>query len=227
MSQITIRLFPLLTIALISLLPLSRSANFEIRNQCSYTVWAAAVPGGGQQLNPGQSWNLFVSPGTKMARVWARTGCNFDASGRGGCQTGDCGGVLACQAFGRPPNTLAEYALNQFNNLDFFDISLIDGFNVPMAFNPVSGSCRGITCNADIVGQCPNELRVPGGCNNACTTFKQDQYCCTGSAANNCGPTNYSRFFKDRCPTSYSYRKDDATSTFTCSSTDYRVIFCP
>ncbi|KAF3773008.1 Thaumatin-like protein [Nymphaea thermarum] len=220
-------LLPLLTIALISSLPLSRSANFEIRNQCSYTLWAAAVPGGGQQLDPGQSWNLFVNPGTKMARIWARTGCNFDGSGHGSCQTGGCGGVLACQAFGQPPNTLAEYALNQFNNLDFFDISLIDGFNVPMAFNPVSGSCKGITCNADIVGQCPNELRVPGGCNNACTTFKQDQYCCTGSAANNCGPTNYSQFFKDRCPTSYSYPKDDATSTFTCSNTDYQVIFCP
>ncbi|XP_031499872.1 protein P21-like [Nymphaea colorata] len=220
-------LLPLFTIALISSLPLSRSANFEIRNQCSYTLWAAAVPGGGQQLDPGQSWNLFVNPGTKMARIWARTGCNFDGSGHGSCQTGDCGGVLACQAFGQPPNTLAEYALNQFNNLDFFDISLIDGFNVPMAFNPVSGSCKGITCNADIVGQCPNELRVPGGCNNACTTFKQDQYCCTGSAANNCGPTNYSQFFKDRCPTSYSYPKDDATSTFTCSNTDYQVIFCP
>ncbi|MCD7459567.1 hypothetical protein HAX54_041335 [Datura stramonium] len=38
--------------------------------------------------------------------------------------------------WGRPPNTLAEYALNQFSNLDFWDISVIDGFNIPMSFGP-------------------------------------------------------------------------------------------
>jgi hypothetical protein len=68
--------------------------------------------------------------------------------------------------------------LNQFNNLDFFDISLVDGFNVPMDFSPVSGNCRGIRCAADINGQCPNPLRASGGCNNPCTVFKTDQYCC-------------------------------------------------
>ncbi|RWV93422.1 hypothetical protein GW17_00044120 [Ensete ventricosum] len=76
--------------------------------------------------------------------------------------TGDCGGVLACTAYGSPPNTLAEFALNQFNNLDFFDISLVDGFNVPMDFSPTSGGCRGIRCAADINGQnCPDAYSYP------------------------------------------------------------------
>ncbi|KAI8546367.1 hypothetical protein RHMOL_Rhmol07G0111600 [Rhododendron molle] len=80
---------------------------------------------------------------------------------------------------------------------------------------PTSGGCCGITCIADINGQCPNELRAPGGCNNPCTVFT------------NCGPTNYPRFFKDRCPEAYSYNKDDQTSTFTCpSGTNYTVVFC-
>ncbi|KAL2517072.1 Osmotin-like protein OSM34 [Abeliophyllum distichum] len=202
------------------------AARFDIRNNCPFTVWAAAVPGGGMQLNSGQTWTINPSAGTKGARIWARTGCNFDGSGRGKCQTGDCNGLLKCQAYGAPPNTLAEYALNQFNNLDFFDISLVDGFNVKMEFSPTSNGCtRGIRCTADINGQCPNELKAPGGCNNPCTVFKTDQYCCNSDS---CGPTNFSKFFKDRCPDAYSYPKDDQTSTFTCpGGTNYRVVFCP
>ncbi|KAB2622655.1 protein P21-like [Pyrus ussuriensis x Pyrus communis] len=179
----------------------TNAARFDIQNNCPYTVWAAAVPGGGRQLDGGQSWAIDVRAGTTGARIWARTGCNFDGAGRGQCQTGDCGGVLECQGYGQPPNTLAEYALNQYNNLDFFDISLVDGFNVPMDFSPTSG------------------------CNNPCTVFKTDEYCCNSG---NCGPTDFSRFFKSRCPDAYSYPKDDPTSTFTCpTGTNYKVVFCP
>jgi len=116
------------------LISTATAATFEILNQCSYTVWAAASPGGGRRLDAGQSWRLDVAAGTKMARIWGRTNCNFDSSGRGRCQTGDCSGGLQCTGWGQPPNTLAEYALNQFNNLDFYDISLVDGFNIPMEF---------------------------------------------------------------------------------------------
>ncbi|GMY30238.1 protein P21-like [Fagus crenata] len=183
---------------------------------------AAAVPGGGRQLNPQESWPLDVNAGTTGGRVWARTGCNFDGSGRGNCQTGDCGGLLQCQAYGVPPNTLAEFGLNQFQNLDFFDMSLVDGFNVPMDFSPMSNGCtRGIRCTVDIIGQCPNELKAPGGCNNPCTVFKTDEYCCNSGS---CGPTTFSKFFKDRCQDAYSYPKDDATSTFTCpGGTNYKT----
>ncbi|KAF5460710.1 hypothetical protein F2P56_020560 [Juglans regia] len=241
---------------------LTHEATFVITNNCSYTVWAAAIPGGGMELDPrGGTWILNVSSGTRGGRIWARTGCldlneatatrrklkpaaysisqesgpshvgilastMCSNGGRGNCQTGDCGGLLHCQASGAPPNTLAEYALNQMNNLDFFDISLVDGFNVPMEFSPTSNGCtRGIRCTADINGQCPNELSAPGGCNNPCTVFKTDQYCCNSGS---CKPTNYSRFFKERCPDAYSYPKDDQTSTFTCNGgTNYKVTFCP
>ncbi|KAF3970409.1 hypothetical protein ACB098_10G062900 [Castanea mollissima] len=205
---------------------LADAARFDIKNNCPYTVWAAAVPGGGKQLNRGETWTLNVNPGTTQARIWARTKCTFDGSGRGKCETGDCGGLLQCKGYGVPPNTLAEYALNQFGNKDFFDISLVDGFNVPMELSPTSNGCtRGIKCTADINGQCPRELKAPGGCNNPCTVFKTDQYCCNSGK---CGPTNYSKFFKDRCPDAYSYPKDDQTSTFTCNAgTNYKVVFCP
>ncbi|KAK3434416.1 hypothetical protein EUGRSUZ_D01900 [Eucalyptus grandis] len=215
------------SILLLSLfLTCANAATFNIRNDCPYTVWAAALPGGGRRLARGQSWSLNVSPGTKQARIWARTNCQFDAAGKGKCKTGDCGGVRECTSSGQPPNTLAEYELNQFGGKDFFDISLVDGFNVPMGFSPTSDGCTsGIKCTADINGECPAELKAPGGCNGPCAVFRTDEYCCNSGS---CGPTNFSKFFKDRCPDAYSYPKDDLTSTFTCrAGTDYRVVFCP
>ncbi|KAK6947759.1 Thaumatin family [Dillenia turbinata] len=204
----------------------TNSADFLIRNNCPYTVWAASVPvGGGRQLNSGEQWTFTVAPGTTGGRIWPRTGCNFDKSGRGSCQTGDCGGVLNCTDYGQPPNTIAEYALNQFDNLDFFDISLVEGFNVPLEFVPTYMCSHGPSCTASINRQCPDKLRAPGGCNNPCTVFKTNEYCCNSGS---CGPTPYSEYFKQKCPDAYSYPKDDQTSMFTCpGGSYYRVVFCP
>ncbi|CAH9122946.1 unnamed protein product [Cuscuta epithymum] len=147
------KILPLLSLSLISLfcLPFSEATRFDITNNCPYTVWAAALPsGGGQQLNSGGgTWGLDVPAGTTSGRIWGRTGCNFDGSGNGHCQTGDCGNVLTCRLSGAPPTTLAEFSLNQPNNLDFYDLSVIDGFNVPMSFSPTSGGCASLRCPAD------------------------------------------------------------------------------
>ncbi|KAJ6341837.1 hypothetical protein OIU78_009893 [Salix suchowensis] len=218
---------PMILFSLVLLLALADAATFDVVNQCTYPIWAAASPGGGRYLDPGQTWNLDVAPGTTMARIWGRTNCNFDANGQGQCDTGDCNRMLQCQGYGSPPNTLAEFALNQPNNLDYLDISLVDGFNIPMDFSPTSGACRGIRCAANINGECPTELRAAGGCNNPCTVYKTNQYCCTDGPGS-CSATDFSRFFKERCPDAYSYPQDDQTSTFTCpSGTNYRVTFCP
>ncbi|KAK3434403.1 hypothetical protein EUGRSUZ_D01887 [Eucalyptus grandis] len=223
LTPVSLTLSLLLTLFLTS----THAATFDIVNQCTYTVWAAASPGGGRRLDPSQTWSLTVAPGTTMARIWGRTNCNFDANGQGQCESGDCNRLLDCQGWGSPPNTLAEFALNQPNNVDFLDISLVDGFNIPMDFSPTTGACRGIRCAADINGQCPAELKAPGGCNNPCTVFKTNEYCCTNGQGS-CGPTTYSQFFKTKCPDAYSYPQDDPTSTFTCpSGTNYKVTFCP
>ncbi|PRQ50820.1 putative thaumatin [Rosa chinensis] len=99
-------------------------------------------------------------------------------------------------------------------NMDFIGISLGEGFNVPIDFSSTSNGCtRDINYTTDINRQCPTQLRAPGGCNNPCTVFKTDQYCCNSG---NCGPIDYSMFFKSRCPNAYSYPKDDLTSLFIC-----------
>ncbi|KAL2902444.1 Zeamatin [Bienertia sinuspersici] len=201
----------LLSVLLASLtITTTHAITFTVKNNCPYKVWAASAnPGGGREMNSGDTWTVTANPGQQGGRIWARTGCT--ATGPNGlkCTTGDCGGLLQCKAYGTPPNTLAEFGLKGFNDMDFFDISLVDGFNVPMSFLPVNGCSKGPTCKPDLIGPCPAQLKTSGGCNNPC-------------------PTEYSKYFKGKCPDAYSYPKDDATSTYACpTGTNYRVTFCP
>ncbi|KAF3635739.1 Thaumatin-like protein [Capsicum annuum] len=94
--------------------------EINIRNNYPFTVWAVAVPGGGQRLEYGGTWTILdiIIISTRNGCIWGRTNCNLDTSDCGHCQTGDCNGLLECQDYGTPPNTLAEHALNLFNSLD-------------------------------------------------------------------------------------------------------------
>jgi len=201
-----------------------------VKNQCSNTIWAAGSPGGGKELRQGDTWTFDVPAGTTSARIWGRTGCTFDASGgQGKCNTGDCGGVVSCQGYGSDPATLFEYGLNGYMNQDFYDISLVAGFNIPLTVTPSNSACKAIGCTGDVNGNCPAQLKVTDGCQSACNIFHQPQDCCSGDfQEGNCKPTDYSRFFKAQCPQAYSYPKDDATSVFTCPSgtSSYTVVFC-
>ncbi|XP_073133024.1 thaumatin-like protein [Henckelia pumila] len=200
--------------------------TFNITNNCPFTIWAAAVPGGGQRLERDQTWKLTVPDGT-VGRIWARTGCSFDETGRGKCQTGNCDDLLQCENYGESPVTAFRYRLDIFNDLDFIDLSLVDGFNVPVKATPDSGQCgRPIECTVDINEFCPTQLRVPGGCSDPCTVFKTDKYCC--GSGNYCGPTKFSRFFRSKCPRAYTYPRDDQPELVRCTAgTNYTVVFCP
>ncbi|CAA0840843.1 Pathogenesis-related thaumatin superfamily protein [Striga hermonthica] len=224
-------------LVIISGLKLSECARvFTIVNYCRETIWPAVTPGeyfggGGFSLRPGQSM-VFTAPVGWSGRIWARTGCNFDRGGNGSCQTASCGSSLKCGASGKPPASLAEFTLA---NLDFYDVSLVDGFNLPVAVTPINGrgNCSVAGCDSDLRPNCPKELAVTAGgrtvgCRSACDVFDTDEYCCRGVYGNpvTCRPTYYSRRFKEACPTAYSYAYDDPTSIFTCSGADYVVSFC-
>ncbi|OWM78546.1 thaumatin-like protein 1b [Punica granatum] len=222
------------------------AATFTIKNNCPYTVWPATLTGSGSQLSTtgfelasGAS-NAIDVPNPWSGRVWGRTSCSTDGSGRFTCQTGDCGsGVVACNgAGGVPPASLAELTLVAGGGQDTYDISLVDGFNIPISITPQGGSggCSSTSCPANVNSVCPAELSVKGtdgnviACKSACVAFNEPQYCCTGQFASpqTCPPTSYSMIFKNQCPQAYSYAYDDSTSTFTCSGgANYLVTFCP
>lgn len=201
---------------------------------------------GGFKLEPGETESVTFSD-EWVGRVWARTGC-----GVGPCETGDCGGgKLHCDgAGGVPPVTLLEVAFDGYMELDYYDISLVDGFNVevsmtpkPGTYQPWSGSiyyCNTTSCLTDINHICPDESMKVFDENgtviawkSACLAFNTDRYCCRGKwgSACHCPPFKYSEIFKKACPDAYSYAYDDKKSTFTCKSkpgtkTGYTISFC-
>ncbi|KAK9922157.1 hypothetical protein M0R45_030637 [Rubus argutus] len=121
---------------------------------------------------------------------------------------------------------------------DFYDVSLVDGFNLPVSVTPLGGNgdCWTSSCRADVNAICPNELqskRANGsvvGCKSACTAFHEPKYCCTppNDKPETCPPTDYSSKFSQQCPDAYSYAYDDKKGTFTCSGgPNYAITFCP
>lgn len=191
----------------------------------------------GFRLDPGAS-NTVVAPAGWGGRMWGRTLCSTDSTGKFSCVTGDCGVVVPCNGAGAiPPATLVEFTLGTGGTQDFYDTSLVDGFNAPLSITPQGGTGRcGVSgCPADLNAICPPELRLTApdgstaGCKSACDAFGSDEYCCRGEfgSPDKCRPSNYSVIFKKACPLAYSYAYDDATSTFTCTGADYLLTYCP
>ncbi|XP_021759811.1 thaumatin-like protein 1b [Chenopodium quinoa] len=216
--------------------------TFTFVNKCDYTVWPGILAGAsspkldstGFELQNGGT-RTFQAPSGWSGRFWGRTNCNFDGAGQGTCATGDCGsGTMECNGSGAtPPATLAEFTLNGSGGQDFYDVSLVDGYNLPMIVesNGGSGGCQTTGCLVDLNKRCPSELMAEGGgaCKSACEAFGTPEYCCSGEfgTPDKCKPSMYSEAFKSACPRAYSYAYDDATSTFTCSGGDYTITFCP
>ncbi|CAN1275925.1 Thaumatin-like protein 1, partial [Linum perenne] len=227
----------------------AEAAKVTFINKCPFTVWPATLSGGGVPqlpntgfaLQPKGSEIIEVPPNWSSGRFWGRTGCSVDATGKFTCLTGDCAsGQVSCNgAGGIPPVTLAEFTLGGAGGLDFFDISLVDGFNLPVSITVkycVGGGCKTTTCTKSINNVCPKELSVrnsQGGviaCKSACLAFNKPEYCCSGAYASptKCTPSSYAKLFKSQCPQAYSYAFDDRSSTFTCpTGKDYIVTFCP
>ncbi|EEF48350.1 naringenin-chalcone synthase, putative [Ricinus communis] len=145
---------------------------------------------------------------------------------------GACGTSLKCSAADQAPASLAEFTLAA---LDFYDVSLVDGFKLPISVTPIhgNGNCSVAGCDADLRINCPSELSVKSkgkaiACRSACDVFNTDEYCCRGVYGNPvvCQPAYCSKKFKESCPIAYSYAYDDPTSIFTCSGTDYVISFC-
>ncbi|TKY70339.1 Thaumatin protein 1 [Spatholobus suberectus] len=203
--------------------------TFTITNKCSYTVWPSISPGAGASslfttgfaLQPGES-NAVAVPPAWSGRLWGRTLCSYDITGKFSCITGDCGSSTVECGGGNPtlPVTQAEFTLNGADGLDSFHVSLVDGFNLPMRVEPAggtgAGNCRATGCVVDLNVACPTELKViRDGEGVACKSTCQ---------AEPCNSSLPSEFFKNACPGA---RVDvnDPTS-FTCVAANYIITFC-
>lgn len=122
----------------------THGAKITFINKCSYTVWPGTLTSAqkpqlsktGFVLAPGKTDSVDV-PSPWSGRFWGRTGCSTN-SGRFTCATADCSsGQVACNGAGAvPPATLAELHVEANGGQDFYDISNVDGFNIPVSIAP-------------------------------------------------------------------------------------------
>ncbi|EFJ18267.1 hypothetical protein SELMODRAFT_113238, partial [Selaginella moellendorffii] len=242
----------------------AHQTKINLYNACQFPVWPAWIPNagvaqiapGGAKIQPYESIHL-LAPWGWSGRFWGRTDCSSSIAAINSsntannhtmntmidCETGDCNGELGCSSPGLPPATLVEFTplRDPHALLDHYDVSLVDGYNLPVRVIPSSGSCKSAGCSAsaaDLLARCPPELAIrrSGGdagviaCKSPCLAFKEDRYYCTGEygSARKCRPSPYSRCFKRSCPDAYSYAFDSLDSGFACpSGAEYTIVFCP
>ncbi|KAF9485657.1 thaumatin-like protein [Pholiota conissans] len=238
--------------------------TFTVYNACPFTVWPAIFT----DLNVGTStpayttgweapaWSkvsFHVPDDWKSGRIWGRRNCNFATNpGPNSCLDGGCNGGLACDprtGTGVPPATVAEWTLggSASGALDWYDVSLVDGYNLPMRISNNVG-CPVADCPKDLGPNCPDPLKgpfdssgFPVGCKSACYANLDGNQgnsanCCSGShstpATCSASGVAYYSYFKSNCPNSYVYAYDESSGTalWTCSASlkaDYTLTFCP
>ncbi|KIJ56342.1 hypothetical protein M422DRAFT_73163 [Sphaerobolus stellatus SS14] len=230
----------------------SADRTFTVKNKCTFDIWPAVYTDSSSPSKPDVPTGWKAEPGTSRSfkvpndwtsgRIWGRTQCDDN----GICSSGSCRGGTECDSnagTGATPVSLAEWTLNA-GGLDFYDVSLVDGYNLPMSITNNVG-CNVAECNGNINTDCPSELRLHDksgnvvGCKSSCSlesSYDNSSSCCTGShdTAETCpssGVKFYS-FFKSNCPNSYVYAYDEPSGTalWTCDSSkraDYTLTFCP
>ncbi|KAI0816933.1 thaumatin-like protein [Trametes gibbosa] len=235
--------------------------TFTVTNACPFTIWPAiftdlnagtAVPSfpTGWEAPPSNSVTFSVPDNWKAGRIWGRRDCDFTITNGPTCLDGWCNGGLLCDpstGTGVPPATVAEWTLQGDGNRDFYDVSLVDGYNLPMAITN-SANCPLADCPIDLGPNCPAPIQgpwdssgFPVGCKSACAANldgnpTDSANCCSGShsTAATCPSSSvqFYSYFKSNCPNSYAYAYDESSGTalWTCDSglnADYTLTFCP
>lgn len=200
-------------------------------------------------------FGCVLCPGLS-AQSWTyeqgRRNCDFSISNPATqCADGGCNGGLECDPHtgtGVPPATVAEFTLGGTSGQpDNYDVSLVDGFNLPMSITNNVG-CGVADCPVDLGPNCPSALHgpfdssgYPVGCKSACDANlsgdpSNSPNCCSGNydtkATCPSSGVQYYSYFKDNCPNSYCYAYDEASGTalWTCDvskEADYTITFCP
>ncbi|MBA0746911.1 hypothetical protein Gogos_009384 [Gossypium gossypioides] len=109
-----------------------------------------------------------------------------------------------------PLASVIEFTLATNVGQDFYDVRLVDGFNLPLSITPQGrpASCSATSCAANVNAASHPELQVKGSdgrviaCKRACLAFNQPRYCCTSTynIPSTCHLTQYSKIFKSQCP---------------------------
>ncbi|KAH0681743.1 hypothetical protein KY289_019495 [Solanum tuberosum] len=224
------------------------AAKLLIKNNCPHKIWpatqsgtdeGAAIPTGFRLASRGTK--KFDIPNPWSGRIWARHLCSYSGQNFT-CLSGDCrSGSIECDgAGGTPPATLVQFTIaNTSDEKDFYSVSIVDGFNLPVSVTPINRPDCGIAdCLVNLKdAHCGNQVELEVrdqnetviGCKSGCSAFNRDDLCCTGAynSPQTCKPSIYSLTLKKLCDKAITYPYDDET-LFTCSGgANYKITFCP
>lgn len=199
------------------------STNINVINRCGFKVWVGVAPNpgktilndGGFLLNPNDEQSLDAS--NWAGNIFGRINC--DPNGND-CDSANChSGFVQCKGHaGDAPLTLAEFTINGWNNLDFYDLSLVKGFNVEMKIKPQNNDCKTLNCSTDMNQGCPVHLQKK----------KQDRVvaCDSGDSIHPQGDPQFIKYATDVCPNAYAFWNDDIKTNSCHTGGSYDVIFC-
>ncbi|CAN1275909.1 Thaumatin-like protein 1a [Linum perenne] len=116
--------------------------KMQFKNLCPFVVWPWIMTAGGNgpRLPHGfvvlsNTSQIFEVPDNwTNGRFWGQTDCGVDRDGYFHCLTGDCGiSMMTCiDIEPKPWVTYMEFTLNGPGGYDYYNISLVNGFNLPI-----------------------------------------------------------------------------------------------
>ena len=125
---------------------------------------------------------------------------------------------------GAEHHTLAEFTFNtDFNDFDWYNISHVDAFNLPMQIVPVARpDCATLTCADDLLAGCPEagQFMDDRGEVVACVSPDRDD-----------GESPVAEYFES-CDDAYAWsgddqNGDDPSPVRACAGEDWDIVFCP
>ncbi|KAI9309095.1 thaumatin [Cunninghamella echinulata] len=208
--------------------------SITIQNNCPETLSVGVLTNG--QPQPDQRFDLPSHGSRTISKPDTWGGRLF---GQPQCSGGDGGGPHCGIAGAANPATLAEFFFKGNGGKDFYDISMVDGYNIPASISPQGvQNGKGYDCGTSSCKElpsCPPELAITDatgkvvGCQSSCSKTGDPQHCCKGNYDDPklCQADEHAKSVKKGCPDSYSFAYDDQSSTFTCANpTGYTVSFC-
>jgi len=161
--------------------PVRATRNITFINNCTEIVWVGGSGVNlsndltGFELNANATNTITVPGNLQSANFWPRTSCTFPCTSVPCCETGDCANEnnkdVECKGGTKgPPANSFEVTFNESPDNDFYDITNVDGFTVPIAVQEINGVK--LTNNPTINGVSAPQLNCG---NPACSTFNMSQ----------------------------------------------------
>ena len=125
---------------------------------------------------------------------------------------------------GAEHHTLAEFTFNtDFNDFDWYNISHVDAFNLPMQITPLARpDCKTLTCADDFVPGCPDVGKYENDEGELIACVSPDR---------NDGNSEVALYF-EACDDAYAWsgddqNGDDPSPVRACAGEDWDITFCP